>query len=134
MKLADESTETRRFLVFRIDGIEYALPMESIREVLMPNSLEAAPARRPGPTYYRVKARGLDTAVLYFGRPKPLGPRNRVLLLDGNAGLLVDSVSRVEDVPPDRQADGRVRLGAKWRNIFDAARLIDWALEQTPAG
>lgn len=126
---------TSRYLVFRIDGIEYVLPMAAIREVLLPNSLEAAKPTRGGPAQYRVKARGSETAVVYFGRPKRLGPRNRVLLLnDVNAGLLVDSVSRVEDVPADRQANGKVRLGAKWRNVFDALRLIQWAMEKSVAG
>ncbi len=126
---------TSRYIVFRIDGIEYVLPMTAIREVLLPNILEAATPTPGGPAQYRVKARGSDTAVVYFGRPKRLGPRNRVLLLNEvNAGLLVDSVSRVEDIPADRQANGKVRLGAKWRSVFDALRLIKWAMENSLTG
>lgn len=121
-----------RFFVFRIDGTEYALPVSAVREVLLPTSLEPAQPQRPGLTHYRVKARGSDTAVIYFGRSKRLSPRNRVLLLnDVNAGLLVDSVSRVEEVAAERQANGKVKLGAKWRNVFDAVRLVHWALDHS---
>lgn len=134
MPVAD-STSPQKYLVFRIDGIEYALAMTAIREVVMPSNLETYKPGRPGPTHYRVKARGAEIPVVYFGRPKRLGPRNRVVLLDEvTAGLLVDSVSRIEEVPAERHAKGKVWLGGKWRNIFEAVRLVNWALEHVKAG
>jgi chemotaxis signal transduction protein len=67
-------------------------------------------------------------------RDRPLSARSCLLLIrDQNShiaegaqrALLVDSISRLEELPPTRlrpstpQSSGQVRLGEKWRDILD---------------
>lgn len=121
---------TQRFLVVRVAGQEYALPASRIRAMTQAMGLALTPVSGLEPLRYVVQIDGAGISVIVpnaaLGLPeRPISCRTCLLLIDERPeALLVDSVSRFEDVrPEDMRPPSRVRLGNKWRTVLDPDRL-----------
>jgi purine-binding chemotaxis protein CheW len=103
-----DGTATREFLGFVISGDEYALPLDSVREILKP------PPITPVPRSHRdvlgvITVRGVMTTVVDLRRrlrvaEGPASRYTRILLVDSGEevlGVLVDLVSQVHRLESD---------------------------------
>lgn len=92
----------REYLAVGLAGDVYALPLSSIREILMPQPVTEVP-RAPDVVLGIFSVRGRVTTLIDLRRrlglpQQAITGRSRVLLVDGGQetiGLLVDSVSQV---------------------------------------
>jgi chemotaxis protein histidine kinase CheA len=116
----------QRFLVVRVAGREYAVPAEHVLAMTRARSLALAAVENARPLRYRAHIDGSTVNIVVPHEllrlpPRPIGARSCVLFLDqGSSAILVDSVSRFEEVPADSIRNGtEVRLGEKWRPILD---------------
>lgn len=125
-------------LVVRLSGQEFALEAEAVRGMVHVRGLSLTPRPDRPDSCYLAQIEGEVLPVLAPHRlmdltPRGLGARTCVLLM-GNPrrshaewGLVVDSVSRVETVPPhmmrpeidDPYLSARVKLGEKWRGLLN---------------
>jgi hypothetical protein len=117
---------THRFLVVRVAGHEFALPASRVRGMAQALGLVLTPLEGRGPQRYAVWIDGTAVSVLVpnaaLGLPeRPISCRSCLLLIDERPeAILVDSVSRFEDVTPACiRPPSRVRLGHKWRTVLD---------------
>jgi chemotaxis signal transduction protein len=117
----------RSYLVFRVDGVEQVIDAEAVREVMQTRNLQVLPTQEGSPVCCSLVTQGTHVPVIRLGRHAGLRPRNRVIVLVKPAvGLLVDSISRLELVPPQHELEGRVRLGGKWRPVLDPSAFARW--------
>jgi chemotaxis signal transduction protein len=122
--------ETHRFLVVRVAGREFALPAARVRGMTKASGLVLTPLEGRDPLRYAVRIDGTAVSVFVpntaLGLPeRPVTCRSCLLLIDERAeAILVDSVSRFEDVTPACiRPPSRVRLGHKWRTVLDPDQL-----------
>ena len=120
----------QRFLVVRVAGQEFALPASRIRAMAQALGLVLTPLDGLGPIRYVVPIDGTPVYVIVpnaaLGLPeRPISCRTCLLLIEGRAeAILVDSVSRFEDVSPACiRPPSRVRIGQKWRTVLDPDNL-----------
>jgi purine-binding chemotaxis protein CheW len=111
---------TPRHVVFRVRGERYALPLEAVREVVVPQPPFARVPRSSDAVRGVMNLRGrvvavVDLAALMGLEPQPLDPaRTHVLILDGGkraVGLLIGGVVGVEPLAPPPDAAGGVVRG-----------------------
>jgi purine-binding chemotaxis protein CheW len=97
---ADEAV--REFLSFSIGPECYALPLSCVREIVRVPAVTEVP-RAPDSVLGIISVRGTVTTVIDLRLklridPLPLGPKSRILIVDGGGevmGLLVDAVLQV---------------------------------------
>lgn len=104
-RAADHAAEERTYVVFRLDGEEYGLPVESVREILRLGETTRVPQ---APPHIRglMNVRGSILPVVEIRTRIGLaaldpGPSARVVVLEVGEralGLLVDRVTRVAKV------------------------------------
>ncbi len=103
--------EADRHVLFRAGGERYALPLESVREVVVPRAPFARVPRSGAAVRGAMNLRGRVVAVvdlaglLGVGAEVLAGGRGQVLILDRDRralGLLVGQVLGVERVTPER--------------------------------
>src|ERR1700684_2070882 len=94
-----------RHVVFKLDQQRYALPLASIREVLMPPSEWARVPRAPATVKGVINLRGRVVTVVelqaLLGLSAPAGSTERIVLLDRgrrDLGLLVSEVESIEPI------------------------------------
>jgi chemotaxis signal transduction protein len=129
----------QRYLIVRLAGQEFAVPAESLRGMthmrgLAPQAIEGRGALRFIATWH---GRGVP---VYLPHPKlhlmerPVSARTCVLLIgqgdeqEPHCALVVDSVSRMEEIPPARVrktpgGPDQVWVGGKWRTVLDVSSL-----------
>jgi len=134
----------KRFLVVRLAGREFAIPAWCVCGMLQMRGLDVHPVEDLEPVRYLVNLHGralpvvVPNAILGL-KERAVSARSCVLLIRGGAAaqggevmdadaahcaLLVDSVSRLEEIPPVRRREpGHVKLGEKWREVLDVERL-----------
>lgn len=131
-----------RFLVVRVDGAEFAVPASRVCGMLRMRGMSVEAVDGLGPIRYLASLNGRTLPVyvpnrLLGRRDRPVSARSCLLLIrdhgtqtgDSSDGaqraLLVDSISRLEDLPntclrpPSTSSSGQVRLGEKWRDVLD---------------
>ncbi len=133
-----------RFLVVRVDGAEFAVPASRVCGMLRMRGMSVEEVDGLGPIRYLASVNGRTLPVyvpnrLLGRRDRPLTARSCLLLIRDHASapdsaqmqegahraLLVDSISRLEDLPAaclrpsGLSSTGKVRLGEKWRDVLD---------------
>lgn len=136
-----------RFLVVRLAGREFAVPAWRVCGMMQLRGLHLEPMEGLGTMRYLASFHGRALPVyvpnsLLGLEDRPVSARSCLLLirngpqkttekLDAGAAhcaLMVDSVSRLEDIPPascrrkvsiPMQDPEQVRLGDKWRDVID---------------
>lgn len=121
-----------RYLVVRLAGQEYAVPSQRICGMLQMRGLDLHRVEGGGALRYTTSLHGRRLPI--YSPNQALGlkecdisARTCLLLIreeehgDADFALAVDSISRIEDLPPAqvRAAAGQVRLGDKWRSVLD---------------
>lgn len=101
---ADEADDdaVREYLAFELGSEWYALPLSCVREIVRVPAVTEVP-RSPVSILGIVSVRGAVTTVIDLRikmrvHAAPVGPRSRILLVDGGSevmGVLVDAVSQV---------------------------------------
>jgi purine-binding chemotaxis protein CheW len=107
MVAAELPREPVQCVIFRAGGCRHALPIDAVREILMPGSLTPAPGA-PADILGLVQVRGAALPVIDLARRLKLGgaaatpDRRLVVVIAGGetAALLVDDVDEVATVPP----------------------------------
>lgn len=107
MNATELPREPIQCVIFRAGGCRHALPIEAVREILMPGSLTPAPGAPPG-VLGLMQVRGAALPVidlarrLELGRAEPTPDRRLVVVVAGGetAALLVDDVDEVVMVQP----------------------------------
>ncbi|MER3438776.1 MAG: hypothetical protein C4346_14950 [Chloroflexota bacterium] len=108
MKTTELPREPVQCVIFRAGGCRHALPIEAVREILMPaGSLNPASGAPPG-VLGLMQVRGAALPVidlarrLDLGRAEPTPDGRLVVVVAGGemAALLVDDVDEVVTVPP----------------------------------
>jgi len=130
-----------RFVIVRLAGRDYAVPAARLCGMMLMKTASLQPLHAEGPMRFSLHLGGHSVPVLFphalLGLPqRPLSARACLLLVrDGSRhpapppsgaafALAVDSVSRLEDVPPSHyRAPGRIRLGDAWRDVLDPDQL-----------
>jgi purine-binding chemotaxis protein CheW len=109
---ADEVGGVRQLLVFELAGTPYALPVESVREIVRIRPIAGMP-RVPSEVRGVISLRGEILQVIDLRRRLALPPveptrRSRIVVVRGDeaegrgaAGMLVDAVREVLRVPQD---------------------------------
>ncbi|MBI4893213.1 MAG: chemotaxis protein CheW [Acidobacteria bacterium] len=150
----------KRFLVVRLAGREFAIPAARICGMMQMRGLQMEPAQGLGAARYLASLHGRALPVYIPNQSlgladRPVSARSCLLLIRGKASpsqgfdtdahaadcaLVVDSISRLEDLPPNHcrpAADGHgsgtshVRLGEKWREVLDVEQLLQQPLNPT---
>mgnify|MGYP000076625437 CR=1 FL=1 len=137
-----------RFIIVRLAGRDFAVPAARICGMLLRNTATLRPGQPAGPLRYSLELQSRSVPVLV---PHALlgleerSPSSRACLLlirdasrqpapppaDAAFALAVDSVSRLEEIPPSLyRAPGRVRLGEAWRDVLDPDQLYRAALAE----
>lgn len=135
-----------RFIIVRLAGRDFAIPAARICGMLLRNTATLRPENPAGPLRYCLALESRSVPVIV---PHALlglderAPSSRACLLlirdasrhpapppaDAAFALAVDSVSRLEEIPPSLyRAPGRVRLGEAWRDVLDPDHLYRAAL------
>lgn len=129
-----------RFVIVRLGGQDYAVPAARVAGMIQLRGLDLQPVENCGPIRFRATIHGRLLPILVPHRwlglqDQPLPPRSCLLLVrngapglpppsDAQFGIAVDSISRIEDVPPAfYRSSGHVRIGEKWRAVLDIDRL-----------
>jgi len=130
-----------RFLVVRVDGAEFAVPASRVCGMLRMRGMTIETVDGLDPIRYLASLNGRTLPVyvpnrLLGRRDRPISARSCLLLIRDQTthgkdcdraqrALLVDSISRLEDLPtnclrpPTSHSNGQVRLGEKWRDVLD---------------
>jgi hypothetical protein len=135
-----------RFLIIRLAGRDFAIPAARLCGMMLFNTADLSATDRCGPLRFslQLESRSLPVlvphALLGLEERKP-SSRSCLLLVrdparhassapsDAAFALAVDSVSRLEEVPPSRyRAPGLIRLGETWRDVLDPDQLYRAAL------
>ena len=104
-----ESISLRQLLTFVLDGSPYAVPVERVREIVRVRPIAPVP-RLPGDVCGVISLRGeilevIDLRLRLRLHATPAGRASRIIVAHaadgGVAGLLVDGVSEVLNVPED---------------------------------
>lgn len=103
-EMADSNTE--QWLTFTLSDEEYALSIESVTEIIKPREVTEIP-RVPGFIKGIISLRGMIVPVFDLSRrlnlgTAELGPSARIIVCQDEeriAGLLIDSINQVVDVP-----------------------------------
>src|SRR5262245_7749195 len=101
---------TRQLVVFALGGEEYALPIESVQEVIRwsgPRSIGAAEPWLLGVVSVRGAIVPICDLAVRLGRETPHAPEPRIVLVEvtaGPVGLVVDEVAEVITVDAARIA------------------------------
>jgi purine-binding chemotaxis protein CheW len=113
--------ETGRQVLFRAGGERFGLPLEAVREVVIPQPPFARVPRTGAAVRGAMNLRGrvvavVDLAPLVGLPPQALGPgQGQVVVLDRDRralGLLIEGVLGVESLgPPERGGAGAVARG-----------------------
>jgi purine-binding chemotaxis protein CheW len=114
-------TSDKRHVLFRVAGERFALPLESVREVVTPQPPFARVPRTPEAVRGAMNLRGrvvavVDLADLVGLSHQPLTPGwGQVVVLERSwrgLGFLIEAVLGVESLdPPDRESEGAVVRG-----------------------
>jgi purine-binding chemotaxis protein CheW len=105
-KPAEPAEGIREFLSFLLGPECYALPLSCVREIVRVPAVTEVP-RSPEAVLGIVSVRGTVTTVIDLRLklridPLPLGPKTRILIVEGGGevmGLLVDAVLQVHRLP-----------------------------------
>ncbi len=137
-----------RFVIVRLGGRDFAIPAARLCGMTLLRTADLAPVRGSGPLRFllRIDSRSIPVLLphsllgLSEGNPSA---RSCLLLIRDSApagapppaeaafALAVDSVSRLEEVPPSAyRSPGRIRLGEAWREVLDPGQLYRAALAQ----
>lgn len=138
MHVETEAEDDVQLVVFRLDGEEYGLPVEVVREITrVPERLSRVP-RTPEWVEGLVNLRGSALPVLdmraRFGLPRAArSERQRILVLDldgARTGFVTDSVTEVLSVPralveaAPRLEEAQARLKGRVVNLAEGGRMI----------
>ena len=138
MHVEAEAEDDVQLVVFRLDGEEYGLPVEVVREITrVPERLSRVP-RTPEWVEGLVNLRGSALPVLdmraRFGLPRAArSERQRILVLDldgARTGFVTDSVTEVLSVPralveaAPRLEEAQARLKGRVVNLAEGGRMI----------
>ncbi len=140
---ADAQDRSRQLLAFDLRGVAYALPMESVREIVRLRPITPIP-RVPEEIRGVISLRGEIVQVIdvrcRLGIPPGEPTRaNRILLVRGAddtaAGLLVDAVTEVLRVPEDalrppvpgesEAVEAMFRRGDQFVSVIALEKLLD---------
>jgi purine-binding chemotaxis protein CheW len=122
----EQPAPTSRMVIFRAGGERFALPLEAVREVVVPQPPYARVPRAPAAVRGAMNLRGRVVAVVELGPllglpPDALGPgQGHVLVLDRDRrglGVWVASVLGVEPVALPRE--GAVEPGRLDRGVAE---------------
>ncbi|MGC4054336.1 MAG: chemotaxis protein CheW [Paludibaculum sp.] len=122
-----------RFLVVRLAGQEFAIPSNRICGMVQTRGMELRQVAGCGALRYWTKLHGRSMPVYAPHRALGLADRQitarsclllireRPTAAEAEYALAVDSVSRLEVLPPAsvRADTGQVRLGDKWKLVLD---------------
>jgi len=135
-----------RFVVVRLGGRDFAIPATRLCGMVLLQTAGLAPTGSPGPLRSSLRFDSRSVPVLHphalLGlHERPASARSCLLLVrDGCChpapppaeaafALAVDSVSRIEEVPPSSyRPPGRIKLGDAWRDVLDLDQLYRAAL------
>jgi purine-binding chemotaxis protein CheW len=134
------AAEIRQLVVFRLGAEEFALPIESVREVIRhaePRSVNAAQPWLRGVISLRGTVLPVCDLAGRLGRPSGAAGDAKIVIADtgaGLAGIVVDDVAevlaveeaRVEPLPAagDDALAGVVDLGGRLLVVLDVQRLL----------
>lgn len=135
-----------RFVIVRLAGRDFAIPAACLCGMMLLKTASLHQQHPRGPLRFSLQLESRSVPVLaphtLLGlEERPPSARSCLLLVrdplrpaapppSGAAfALAVDSVSRLEDIPPSLyRAPGRVRLGDAWRDVLDPDQLYRAAL------
>ena len=134
--MPEEATAPARHVVLRAGGERFALPLESVREVVVPRPPFARVPRAPAAVRGAMNLRGRVVAVVELATLLGLPPesataaQSHLVLLDRGrrgVGLLVSAVLGVEALPPPTPdgGDGLVRGVTVSERHGSAVRVLD---------
>ena len=134
------AASTRRLVVFALGGEEYALPIESVQEVVryaQPRSIGAVEPWLIGVVSVRGAIVPVCDLAVRLGREAAAAPDRKIVLVGvkaGLAGLVVDEVAEVLTVDAERIAPvpgagddalaGIADLGGRLILVLDAERVL----------
>jgi chemotaxis signal transduction protein len=139
-----------RFLVVRLAGPEYAVPAGRVCGMMQMRGLHVEPMEGLGAMRYLATVHGKALPVYVPNgalglEERPVSARSCLLLIrsvgvgkrveldadDAQCAMVVDSISRLEEIPPARcrVEPGQVRLGEKWREVIDVDRVCQQRLQ-----
>jgi len=137
-----------RFVIIRLGGRDFAIPAARLCGMVLLRTADLSPARSEGPLRFVLHLDSRSVPVLMphsiLGlEERPPSSRSCLLLIRDSArhstpppadaafALAVDSVSRIEEVPPSSwRPPGRIRLGEAWRDVLDPDQLYRAALAE----
>ena len=140
---AEDATAPRQFLVLRLDGDRYAIPVERVREIVRLRPITKVP-RVPKAMCGVLPLRGQIVQVIDARRRMGMSPAeptrsSRIVVLHGEdggvTGLLVDAVTDVLRVPEDairpavagesEAVEALLAHGEEFVSLIDLERVLD---------
>jgi hypothetical protein len=139
--MATPAPHPLRFLIVRLAGRDFAVPAACLCGMMLLKTASLQPLHPTGPLRFSLLLGGHAVPVVFPHsllslEHRPPSARACLLLVrdpsrapapppSGAAfALAVDSVSRLEEVPPSHyRAPGRIRLGDAWRDVLDPDQL-----------
>lgn len=130
-----------RFVIVRLAGRDFAIPAACLCGMMLLKTASLRQQHPRGPLRFLLELESRSIPVLtphtLLGlEERPPSARSCLLLVRDSArpaapppagaafALAVDSVSRLEDIPPSLyRAPGRIRLGGAWRSVIDPDQL-----------
>ncbi len=137
-----------RFVIVRLGGRDFAIPAARLCGMVLLRTADLSPARAQGPLRFALHLDSrtvpvlIPHSVLGLETRPPSSRRSEEQIRDSARhsapppadaafALAVDSVSRIEDVPPSSwRPPGRIRLGEAWRDVLDPDQLYRAALAE----
>lgn len=137
-----------RFVIVRIGGRDFAIPAARLCGIVLSHTASLTPLHADGPLRFTLQ---LDSRLVPVLLPhsllgleeRPTSARSCLLLIRDSGknpspppaeaafAFAVDSVSRIEEVPPSAwRPPGRLRLGEAWRDVLDPDQLYRAALAE----
>jgi len=121
---ADLSAEARELVILTIEGQLFGVPVLAVRDVLAPQPITRIPLAPPE-VAGALNLRGrIVTAIdlrRRLGLPAPAKPEQGMSVVVEHAGelysLIVDHVSEVMSLPPERFERNPPTIEAQWREI-----------------
>lgn len=135
-----------RFVIVRLAGRDFAIPAARLCGMMLLKTATLHQLHPQGPLRFALQLEPRSIPVLephsLLGlEPRVPSSRSCLLLVRDSAhpaaappadaafALAVDSVSRLEEIPPSLyRAPGRIRLGDAWRDVLDPDQLYRAAL------